>query len=465
MEDEKSEGQAHTLRAAVPGYFPPSEGELEEFFTSGLIAFDTNALFDAYRFSPPAREDFFSALEKLEDRLWVSHRVAEEFMRNRLGVIAEGEQALGKALSALAKNHQASVQVLHSLANRQRLDEGSIKKMVAALDKVHGQISVGLEGHAVLDIDLDSALRDDPILRRIEEVLDGNVGIRLDDEQKAHAEGVRRIKAKIPPGYADADKDESKAVGDFFVWAQLKIEAVKRMRPVLLVSNDQKEDWILRDRGRTIGPRPELVEEMRQDAGVRFHMLTVSSFLIHAQTFLSAAVSEDTFDQAERLSELATLADQEGDTSTRPTGENYEKLVLANLQIAFPDADITKIQDDASPVDASLRVHSVRLANDSRRHSVNIDIIVKYCPGIEGFNSTYLKYLRSILNGRWLSPVLIIANCELPAVINRREREFREVGATVKFVNWVTLSDNEQLRQAVNVLLDRWMESGNDDSS
>ncbi|MGW5266908.1 PIN-like domain-containing protein [Microbispora sp. NPDC004025] len=78
-----------SLRGAFPGYFRPSSNQLADFMTRGMIAFDTNALFDAYRLNGDARQEFLSALQLLGTRLWIPHRVGLEFMRGRLGVIHE----------------------------------------------------------------------------------------------------------------------------------------------------------------------------------------------------------------------------------------------------------------------------------------------------------------------------------------------------------------------------------------
>ena len=41
-------------------------------------------------------------------------------------------------------------------------------------------------------------------------------------------------------------KEGSQALGDYVLWRQLLDEAAKRKLPVLLVTNDQKEDWYRR---------------------------------------------------------------------------------------------------------------------------------------------------------------------------------------------------------------------------
>ena len=82
--------------------------------------------------------------------------------------------------------------------------------------------------------------------------------------EEALREAMRRVTAKIPPGYKDNDKSDPS--GDYVVWRQLMNEAVKRKLPVVFITDDAKPDWYQEYRGRTIGARRELREEMAAEA-------------------------------------------------------------------------------------------------------------------------------------------------------------------------------------------------------
>jgi phosphoglycolate phosphatase-like HAD superfamily hydrolase len=103
----------------------------------------------------------------------------------------------------------------------------------------------------------------------------------------------------VPPGYEDSDKTDPH--GDYLVWTQLLAEAKARRLPVLFVTRDVKEDWFWREKGRTLGARPELVEEARRVAGVRLIIVETTSFLHQAKRHLAARVSDETLRQAELL--------------------------------------------------------------------------------------------------------------------------------------------------------------------
>ena len=62
---------------------------------------------------------------------------------------------------------------------------------------------------------------------------------------------------------------------------------------MLLVTGDVKDDWWRIESGQAKGPRPELVAEMADVAGVKLFMLRPESLLYHASKIPSVTVSED----------------------------------------------------------------------------------------------------------------------------------------------------------------------------
>ena len=107
-------------------------------------------------------------------------------------------------------------------------------------------------------------------------------------------EAARRYEAKIPPGYLDEKKSGDNAAGDYLLWTQVLDYAHSERRPVVLITDDTKEDWFWRvPSGRTIGPRPELVAGLRARAAVPLLLYTPSQFMA-----LVSATSETEIDPA-----------------------------------------------------------------------------------------------------------------------------------------------------------------------
>ncbi|GAA2690366.1 hypothetical protein GCM10010412_079970 [Nonomuraea recticatena] len=296
---------ASGLRDVFPGYFLPSDEELREFISDGLVAFDTNALFDIYRFNLQARSEFVAALRLLDGRLWIPNRVGLEVLERRLEVIKECAEANPSFDGEIRKLFDAVSQQIRSFGNRRGLTNQQMSSLQAVADRAYLEISSQASGFFDFDLTVDGSIRGDKILAELEEILKGKIGGPLKDLKLEEAEGARRVAEKIPPGYADHKKDPERAIGDYLVWRQLLAEAASRAKPVMLVTNDQKPDWVREVLGKKIGPRPELVAEMLNVAGAPFHLATVKSFLLLAQKYLGAEVSPTTVTQAQQFSASA----------------------------------------------------------------------------------------------------------------------------------------------------------------
>jgi hypothetical protein len=86
-------------------YLPPDSDVIKNAMTSGLIVFDTNILLNAYRFAPNARRQLMSVLALVSERTWIPHRVAEEFHKNRLAVMADYDAAYTSVADPLNPDH------------------------------------------------------------------------------------------------------------------------------------------------------------------------------------------------------------------------------------------------------------------------------------------------------------------------------------------------------------------------
>jgi hypothetical protein len=107
------------------------------------------------------------------------------------------------------------------------------------------------------------------------------------------------VDARLPPGYEDDGKADP--AGDYLVFRQLINEAKRRKLPVVLVTDDEKEDWYRREQGKPLGARPELREEMMIEAGVPFVIMTTETFLRSVKAYLNFDVASETIDQAKNL--------------------------------------------------------------------------------------------------------------------------------------------------------------------
>jgi chromosome segregation ATPase len=72
------------------------------------------------------------------------------------------------------------------------------------------------------------------------------------------------------------------ATGDVLLWLQLIEHSASSQKPVILVTDERGEDWWWKSKGRTLGPLPELVAEMRSRAKALFYLYSPDEFLRRA---------------------------------------------------------------------------------------------------------------------------------------------------------------------------------------
>lgn len=296
---------AKPLRELFPGYYPASKADRSDVYRRGLVSLDANALLDLYRFTKRSRDELFSVLEKLKPRLFVTHQAALEFHRDRLGVVEDRFRAPEKKCEEFAQPFQSVIEKIQEFANRHQIDSVSKQQLIDMVNGLSAKLTKSIMQMGAYDLAREE-VKDgtDPVLVRVGSLLDGRVGDSLTQRDYADAlkEAERRANFKIPPGYSDKGKPPERRAGDYLVWLQLINEAKIHGKPVLFVTDERKEDWMLKgSSNEVLGPRPELVLEMLREAGVALHTVSVVGLLTEAPEYLGATVSESTIQEAKSL--------------------------------------------------------------------------------------------------------------------------------------------------------------------
>jgi len=177
------------------------------------------------------------------------------------------------------------------------------------------------------------------VLNRLQALLEGKVG-RKPTEAEWLADvkvGNERAVRQEPPGYFDSDKTDTDlpegAAGDYLVWHQATEEAARRDQDVLLVTGDEKEDWWWRHRSEFLGPRVELVTELKARCGRQLYMMRPIDLLKRASA-LDITVRSESVDDVERVSRET----QEPEEVTDPTATVLARLTRygsPNFQAAY----------------------------------------------------------------------------------------------------------------------------------
>jgi hypothetical protein len=247
------------MRELFPGYYRPSDETFKALWDECVFVFDANVLLNVYRYSPKTLKNFLNILEKLQERLWLPHQAAYEYQENRLNVISAQHQPyedipklLNELIARIGTNYPR-----HPFINTNKIN----RLLTQTRNSIEKELDLSKQQHR--DLISNDDLRD-----KLDSIFNTRVGNPYDDNRlKAlYGEAEKRYQNNIPPGYKDNKKTETRKYGDVIVWFQIKDYAGSIKKPILLVTDDRKDDWWLVHKGKTIGPRPELIQEIRGNA-------------------------------------------------------------------------------------------------------------------------------------------------------------------------------------------------------
>ena len=281
------------MRKTFPGYYRPTEDEFSELWKNCLFVLDANVLLNLYRYSQETSGSFTAILDQISDRLWVPHQAALEYQRRRLDVIAQQAKAYDEIQKLLDETQNQLESRLRAFQRHPLIDvDRSFKRIERTFTTIKRELNKRKQEHPDL-------LEDDHLRATITSLFDGKVGSPYSQEQldEIYKRGKVRYEREVPPGYLDVNKEGVRKYGDLVLWFQVIDKAKETKETVILVTDDRKEDWWLRFKGQTIGPRPELVEEMLSQAGVSFYMYQADPFMEHAQKYLERQVKQEAIDE------------------------------------------------------------------------------------------------------------------------------------------------------------------------
>jgi len=357
------------MKDLFPGHFKESEGKLREVWDTSLFVFDANILLNLYRYSDTTRNEFLRILEKIKDRVWIPHRSAEEYLNNRLSVIDQQERSYDET--------KKSIQSLHSdLENASQhpfVSNRTMSKVSKVFDDLCEELNKNQSVHT-------NRISNDEIKASISAIFEDRVGQPYDKERLVEliAEGEERYKQKIPPGFKDGSKsgdseiftEKCRKYGDLIVWTQVIDQAITAVKGIVLVTDDKKEDWWEKFKGKTIGPRPELVKEFKDRTNNTFHMYQADRFLELARENLDEQVSDEIVEEIREVRRRDKLAQR------RIREMEYLKRRKSEMSHLFQELERSKSRMMAYKEERHMlqgrmqELESVR--SDMRRHQENL---------------------------------------------------------------------------------------------
>lgn len=291
------------MREQFRAYYSPSSEEFGRLWDEALIVFDANALLNLFRYSATVRDEWLELLQREENRLWLPHQAGLEFHRNRRMIASQQAQAFDQVEKALT---DAEANIRKSIDGLRRHPSVEAEESTALIErhmrKVQKKFKKARARH--FDAVLNQEAHDNT-LESITSLYEGKVGDAYSKERFAELvkEGAARYARKIPPGYMDDSKEGDRKYGDFILWRQMLDHGEKVKKPVIFVTDDAKEDWWLKAGSKTLGPRPELVEEYFEAADERIHLYEPRAFLRFARE-RGEEISETAIAEAKSVSNV-----------------------------------------------------------------------------------------------------------------------------------------------------------------
>ena len=274
------------MRDLFRGYYQPTAAELAEIWQDCIFSFDANVLLNFYCYTPETRQIFFQILHQLQNRIWLPYQAAYEYQKNRILVIANHLKAYEDLERVLNKKLQELRFALfpeykcHPFINSQQI----LDNFELTIEETKSQLRIAKSLHP-------NYLEFDEIRELLSDLFQGKVGQAYSEEEleDIYQKAEKRFSYKQPPGYKDAHKPVPRSYGDVVLWFQLIDYAKVQQKPIIFVTDDNKEDWWVKYEGKSLEPRPDLIQEILSAVGgesFQFYMYHSDSFINYAEKFL-----------------------------------------------------------------------------------------------------------------------------------------------------------------------------------
>lgn len=250
-----------------------------------LIVLDANILLATYQWRSATKKQIENMIKRFdsEDKLRFSLQVIKEFTKNRNISIKDRIDDVSEEINKLTQ--LTAIGRLVPVLNGTQLFaeiQDTQKEYMKVMNNYIEQLKE-------MKKELVKLLYNDDFLDLIHHTSKKNLIQNHNEEYltNIYTEGKERFDNKVPPGFKDGNKKNGNQYGDFLLWSDL----LTLKSNVIFVSNDEKEDWCLKDKnGMKLATRPELLKEFFEETeGKNFIHISLLEFV----TFLDENVTED----------------------------------------------------------------------------------------------------------------------------------------------------------------------------
>ncbi|MDW1972299.1 PIN-like domain-containing protein [Vibrio sp. 945] len=281
------------MKELFMGFSVPSNDEQHLVWNKCTFVFDSNVLLSLHRYNKHDRNEILKTIQSISDRVWITYQSALDYQRNVQLVKEYEENKYSRAVKEIKDIKSKISAALSPLRHDFKSNESKkiyeyVASSEAFLDSIIKDIN---EQRPLFASDVEQTLLSDSI----NDLFKGKVGNPSPNQEylsNLYKEADVRYKNKIPPGYLDVSKGGVYTYGnlcyetsysDFVIWNELIDYAKENKKEyIIFVTDDLKTDWWFVSNGKRIGPRPELVEELRIKANVKGFQIYNSEQLIES---------------------------------------------------------------------------------------------------------------------------------------------------------------------------------------
>lgn len=274
------------------GWYDYDVDEYSSIINNSKISLDTNVLLNIYRYSKETSDKTLYLLNKIKDRLIFSYYVAFEFTKNRKKVESASVEEYKKYQSKIESKYEEIINELKNISNNKLAKKDKlIESIIKNKEKVLQNFDISIDKKMEV---FKSGLEEE-----ICQLFEGKIIDKYSDIEfeSIKAEGIRRQKNQIPPGYKDEEKGEN---GDYYIFKQLIDYSKNNDIDIIFVTDDVKEDMFQTIRG-IKSPRPELLNEFNKETNHKLIIMTVQEFLNNKIIF-DENISEKVLDEIKIIS-------------------------------------------------------------------------------------------------------------------------------------------------------------------
>lgn len=255
-----------------------------------IFVFDTSAIGELYSCVIDSKKTILKILNKLHERIWIPEHVIYEYSKNRKKVILNPIKDfyqnpsnitncdLIKYLDEfLKKNKENYFHPFIEIKEYEEIERNK-KNIEICLSNI---TSIVKKQYKKRKEEIEQVNENDTIYNTFKKF---SIGESFSSAEilEIVEEGEIRYRNQIPPGYLDqTEKKGTQIYGDLIIWKEILNHAKEHGKSVILICNDIKDDWYLKNKKNGVpnSPRHELLREFYDITQKDFWMYTLHQFI------------------------------------------------------------------------------------------------------------------------------------------------------------------------------------------